>query len=93
MMKGLTQFSRAAAIAAALWVIAPIALAAGALNVNQATADELVTLDGIGPVYAERIVEYRSEHGGFESVQELTEVQGIGGKTVVAIKDQITVGE
>ncbi|KTG17119.1 MULTISPECIES: helix-hairpin-helix domain-containing protein [unclassified Guyparkeria] len=92
-MKGLTLFSRAAAIAAALWIAAPLAMAAGMLNVNQASADELVSLNGIGPVYAERIVEYRAEHGSFESVQELTEIQGIGDKTVAAIKDQITVGE
>ncbi|MCL7744754.1 helix-hairpin-helix domain-containing protein [Guyparkeria hydrothermalis] len=93
MMKGLTLFSRAAAIAAALWITAPVALAADALNVNQASVDELVALNGIGPVYAERIVEYRSEHGGFDSVSELTAVQGIGDKTVAAIKDQITVDE
>ena len=92
-MKGLNQFARAVAVAAALWITAPIALAAGALNVNQASVDELVTLTGIGPVYAERIVEYREEQGRFESVQDLTEVQGIGDKTVAAIKDQITVGE
>ena len=92
-MKGLSQFSRAAAVAAALWITAPIAFAADALNVNQASAEELVTLKGIGPVYAERIVDYRTEQGGFESVQDLTEVQGIGDKTVAAIKDQITIGK
>ena len=92
-MKGLNQFARAAAVAAALWISAPVAFAAGALNVNQASADELVTLKGIGPVYAERIVEYRTEQGSFDSVQDLTEIQGIGDKTVAAIKDRITVGE
>ena len=92
-MKGLTQVSRAAAIAAALWITAPIAVAADALNVNQASAEELVTLKGIGPVYAERIVEHRTEQGSFDSVQDLTEIQGIGDKTVAAIKDQITVGK
>ncbi len=92
-MKGLTQFSRAAAITAALWLAAPLTLAADALNVNNASAAELDTLQGIGPVYAERIVEYRAENGAFNSVEDLTEVQGIGDKTVAAIKDQITVGE
>ena len=92
-MKGLNQISRAAAMAAALWITAPIAFAAGALDVNQASIEELVTLKGIGPVYAERIVEYRAEQGRFDSVQDLTEIQGIGDKTVAAIKDQITVDE
>jgi len=92
-MKGLNPFSRAVAVAAALWVSAPLAFAAGGLNVNQASVEELVALKGIGPVYAERIVEYRTEQGRFETVQELTEIQGIGAKTVAAIKDEVRVGE
>jgi len=93
MMKGFTLFSRAAALAAALWITAPAVYAAGALDVNQASVEELVTLPGIGPTYAEQIVQYRTEHGAFQSVQELTEVKGIGDKTVEAIEDQITVGD
>lgn len=93
MMNGFTLFSRAAALAAALWITAPAVCAAGALDVNKASVEELVTLQGIGPTYAERIVQYRTEHGAFKSVQELTEVKGIGDKTVAAIEDQITVGD
>ncbi|MDG4866931.1 helix-hairpin-helix domain-containing protein [Guyparkeria sp. 1SP6A2] len=86
--------SKAVAMAAALWFAAPaMSLAAGTLNLNEVSADELVTLDGIGPVYAERIVAYRQENGGFESVSELTEIKGIGDKTMAAIKDQITVAD
>ncbi|MFI9654962.1 helix-hairpin-helix domain-containing protein [Guyparkeria sp. GHLCS8-2] len=91
-MKGLTHSVRAAAIGAAL-LLTPPAFAAEPLNVNEASEAELVTLNGIGPVYAERIVDYRSEHGRFESVDQLAEVKGIGEKTVATIKDEVAVGE
>jgi len=91
-MKGLTHISRAAALAAALWIAAPAVSAAGTVDVNQASVEELVTLNGIGPVYAERIVDYRAEHGRFDSVADLTDVRGIGDKTVAAIREQIDVG-
>lgn len=48
------------------------------LNINTATAAELDTLPGIGPVLAQRIVTYRSEYGAFQSVDALTHVSGIG---------------
>ncbi|WP_410474292.1 ComEA family DNA-binding protein [Guyparkeria sp. TX1] len=92
MMKGLTHSVRAAAIGAAL-LLAPPAFAAEPLNINEASKAELVTLNGIGQVYAERIVEYRSEHGRFESVDQLAEVEGIGEKTIATIKDEVAVGE
>ncbi len=91
-MKGLTHSARAAAIGAALLFTTP-AFAAEPLDINQASVAELETLKGIGPVYAERIVEYRSEQGRFASVDQLAEVQGIGDKTVAAIKEQITVAD
>lgn len=49
-----------------------------ALDLNAATAEQLEELPGIGPVLAQRITEYRTEHGGFGSVSELDEVSGIG---------------
>ena len=49
-------------------------------SLGTATVDQLDEIDGIGPTLAERIVEYRTEHGGFSSVQELREVDGIGEK-------------
>ncbi len=91
-MKGLTHSVRAAAIGAAL-LLTPPAFAAEPLNVNEASEAELVTLKGIGPVYAERIVDYRSEHGRFESVDQLADVKGIGEKTVASIKDEVAVGQ
>lgn len=52
------------------------------VNINTAGPEELQLLDGIGEVYAQRIVEYRKEHGPFKSIEELTNIKGIGKKTV-----------
>ncbi|WP_432071685.1 helix-hairpin-helix domain-containing protein [Streptomyces wuyuanensis] len=51
---------------------------AGPLSLSTATAEQLDTLPGVGPVLAQHIVDYRTEHGGFRSVDELREVTGIG---------------
>lgn len=48
------------------------------VNLNTASADELTTLPGIGPVLAERIVAYRTEHGRIRSITELKNISGIG---------------
>ncbi|MEU2245660.1 ComEA family DNA-binding protein [Streptomyces sp. NPDC019224] len=50
----------------------------GPVSLNTATADQLEGLPGVGPVLAQHIVEYRTQHGGFRSVDELREVNGIG---------------
>ncbi|WP_344629688.1 ComEA family DNA-binding protein [Streptomyces glaucosporus] len=58
------------------------ALPAGVpVSLNSATVDQLDALPGIGPVTAQRIVDYRTEHGGFTSVEQLREVSGIGEPT------------
>ncbi|WP_432166306.1 helix-hairpin-helix domain-containing protein [Streptomyces sp. bgisy031] len=51
---------------------------AGPIGLNTATAEQLDTLPGVGPVLAQHIIDYRTEHGGFRSVDELREVNGIG---------------
>ncbi|MFD5098051.1 helix-hairpin-helix domain-containing protein [Streptomyces albidochromogenes] len=50
----------------------------GPIGLNAATAEQLETLPGVGPVLAQHIIDYRTEHGGFRSVEELREVKGIG---------------
>lgn len=61
------------------------------LNINTASAEELQTLSGIGPQMAERIIQYRKEHGHFASVDALTEVKGLGEKTLEKLKPFIRV--
>lgn len=62
------------------------------IDLNTATQSELETLPGIGAVTAENIIQYRTEHGGFSSVEELGDVSGIGEKTLEALREYITVG-
>ncbi len=61
------------------------------LNVNTATAIEWSQLDGIGEVLAERIVEDRKANGNFESVDDLSRVEGIGPQTLEQIRQWLTV--
>lgn len=61
------------------------------ININTASAAELDLLPGIGPVLAQRILDYRTEYGSFASVKDLMYVEGIGEKTLSKILDYITV--
>mgnify|MGYP001536314633 CR=1 FL=1 len=63
------------------------------LNINTATAGQLETLDGIGQVLAQRIVDYRNANGPFASVDDLLEVNGIGPGILETIRPQITTEE
>ena len=60
------------------------------INLNTASAETLQKLHGIGPVYAENIIEYREEQKGFDTIEEIKEVSGIGPATFEEIKDEIT---
>ena len=61
------------------------------ININKASAEELTQLDGIGPEYAERIIQYREAHGPFDRPEGIMNVQGIGQKIWEANKDRLTV--
>lgn len=61
------------------------------VDLNTAGVDELTTLPGIGESLAKRIVDYRTEHGPFESPEALMEVSGIGEKKLEELRDYVTV--
>ncbi len=62
----------------------------GQVNINIANAETLANyLDGIGTVLAQRIVDYRMEHGNFESIEDLKNVKGIGNAVFEKIRDKI----
>ncbi|MFH8218481.1 helix-hairpin-helix domain-containing protein [Streptomyces sp. NPDC018057] len=63
---------------------------AGPVSLNTATADQLETLPGVGPVLAQHIVDYRTRHGGFRSVQELRQVTGIGDRRFADLRGLVT---
>lgn len=68
--------------------------AAGPIDINTASADEIAAaIKGIGPKKAAAIVAYRQQHGPFQSVDELQKVPGIGDKLIQANKDNLTVGD
>ena len=70
---------------------APAAKPAALVNLNTATQRDLETLPGIGAATAARIIEYRTKKGPFKKIEELMNVQGIGEKSFLKIKPQITV--
>jgi competence protein ComEA len=61
------------------------------INLNTATLEELDALPGIGPAIAGRIIDYRKNNGNFKTVDEITQVSGIGKGTLAKFKDNVTV--
>uniref|UniRef100_UPI0035A2348D helix-hairpin-helix domain-containing protein n=1 Tax=Streptomyces rishiriensis TaxID=68264 RepID=UPI0035A2348D len=62
---------------------------AALVSLNTATVDQLDTLPGVGPVLAQHIVDYRAQHGGFRSVDELREVNGIGERRFADLRNLV----
>ncbi len=61
------------------------------VNLNTATLEQLDTLDGVGPTTAQKIIDFRTAHGGFGSVDELDQIPGIGEKKLAALREQVRV--
>jgi competence protein ComEA len=95
----LEAINRAARLADGQQVVVPergaVATAAaasgeeGSISLGTATVGQLDTIDGIGPVTARDIVEFRDEHGGLASVEQLDQVSGIGPATMEALRDRL----
>jgi competence protein ComEA len=67
----------------------PGAGAATGIHLSTATVEQLDGVDGIGPTLAQRIVEYRDAHGGFRSLAELAQVDGIGEKRLATLREAL----
>jgi competence protein ComEA len=99
----LSQVNLAAKVEDGRQVVVPERVRAGAagaaaetapdvpLNLNTATLEQLDELDGIGPATAQSILDYREEHGGFGSVEELGQVPGIGEVRLASLREQVRV--
>ena len=63
----------------------------GIVNINTANVEKLMTLEGIGKTYAQRIVEFRDKNGPFKTPQDLTKIKGIGERILELNKGRIVV--
>jgi competence protein ComEA len=70
--------------------VTPGGPAAGPVNLNTATAEQLDQLDGVGPATAAKILTWRREHGGFRTVDDLAQVPGIGPKRLAALRPHVS---
>jgi competence protein ComEA len=80
---------RGAAVAAGAGGAAGAGMSAGPVHLNSATVEQLDTLPGVGPVTAQKIVDYRQKHGAFTSVDELDAVPGIGPARLDELRDLV----
>ncbi|NUT55607.1 MAG: helix-hairpin-helix domain-containing protein, partial [Thermoleophilia bacterium] len=63
---------------------------AGRVSLSSATAAELDALPGIGPVTAQKILDYRADHGGFRSIDDLDAIPGIGPARIEQLRDVVS---
>jgi len=61
------------------------------MNINNASKDQLESLPGIGPVTAQKIIDYRIKNGGFKDIEELKMINGIGDKKYMDLKDLLCI--
>jgi len=90
----MTKVRFAVAIVTILAVVVGFAIsvgAAGQVNINSASQEELMQLEGVGAAYAQRIIEYREANGPFEKPEDIMNVKGIGTATYEKNKERITV--
>lgn len=80
-------------IGMALCLAVGMAWAGETININEASSEQLQAVHGIGAKTAEMIVAYRDEHGAFKSLDELTQVKGIGNKSLEKFRSELTLGE
>ena len=66
--------------------------ALAAVNLNTATKEELDGVNGIGPVKAQAILDYRKKNGPFKNVDDLQNVKGFGDKSIEKVRSELTVG-
>jgi competence protein ComEA len=81
--------ARGATAAAEETVPAVPGAVAGPISLNTATVEQLDQLEGIGPTTAQKILDWRKQHGGFRSVDDLKQITGIGPKKFAALKDKV----
>jgi len=77
-------------LAGASAAAAPPAGGTTMVNLNSATEEQLEALPGVGPVTAQKILDWRQTHGRFSAVDELLEVSGIGDKTLARLAPYLT---
>ncbi len=69
-------------------ILLPRFVRVGPIDVNTASHEELQALAGIGPAMAQKIVEFRTLHGPFETLDDLQDIRGIGPKTIEGFRDR-----
>jgi len=80
-------------LALALSLFTGIAFAVDKVDINTANQTQLETLNGVGASTAVAIIEYRTQHGAFASVDELVHVKGIGAKKLAKLTEHLTVSK
>src|SRR5262245_49436609 len=88
---GLLAACLAAGLAASLAGTSPARAEGGVVNVNTATAEELVRLPGIGDAKARAILDFRKEKGAFKSIEQLREVKGIGDAALERLRPHLAI--